>query len=348
MERFRVYVAEKSYPDYAEEKRIVDEAGGVLHLASCRSEEDIIEQCHDAHAILLRQTPIGELALKKLVKLRVVSRYGTGCDNVDIAALTRHGVMVTTVPDYCIGEVADHTIALLLSSIRKIPLRDHLVRCGEWDIGSQYPVGRTMRRNMGFVGYGRTAREVRKRLGGFPFRFFASDPYIKSEIFEEDGTTPISFRKLAIISDYISIHVPLNDETYHLFDLATFRMMKKEAILINTSRGRVVDQRALHTALKEVLIGGAALDVFEEEPFDPTSPLATFDSVILSDHAAWYSEESRRELQRRTAQEAVQALRGEVPENLVNPDVLTNRIITLQKKKEVTLEKEKILCKMSN
>jgi D-3-phosphoglycerate dehydrogenase len=348
MERFRVYVAEKSYADYAEEKRIVDLAGGVLHLASCKSEEDIIEQCHDAHAILLRQTPIGELALKKLIKLRVVSRYGSGCDNVDVAAATKHGVMITTVPDYCTGEVADHAIALLLSSIRKIPLRDHLVRCGEWDIGSRYPVSRTMKKNMGFVGYGRTAREVRKRLGGFPFRFFAFDPYIKSEIFEKDNTTPISFRKLAIISDYISIHVPLNDETYHLFDLATFRMMKKEAILVNTSRGGIVDQHALHTALKEKLIGGAALDVFEEEPFDPTSPLATFDSVILSDHASWYSEESRRELQRRTAENAVKALNGGIPENLVNPEVLISRIITLQKEEEATFEKEKVLAKLCN
>jgi D-3-phosphoglycerate dehydrogenase len=345
MERFRVYVAEKSYHDYTEEERIVDLAGGKLHLASCRSEEDIIEQCRDAHAILLRQTPFGEPALKKLVKLRVVSRYGSGCDNVDIAAATRHGVMVTAVPDYCTGEVADHTIALLLSSIRKIPLRDHLVRCGEWDIGSRYPVSRTMKKNMGLVGYGRTAREVRKRLGGFPFRFFAYDPHKKGEIFEKDGTTPLSFRKLAIISDYISIHAPLNDETYHLFDLATFRMMKKESILINTSRGGIVDQRALHTALKEKLIGGAALDVYEEEPYDPTSPLATFDSVILSDHAAWYSEESRRELQRRTAEGAVKALNGGIPDHLVNPEVLISRVITLQKEEEAIIEKEKILCR---
>ncbi|UCB47340.1 MAG: C-terminal binding protein [Spirochaetota bacterium] len=345
MERLRVYVAEKSYPDYTEEKRIVNLAGGELQLAECRTEDDIIEQCHDAHAILLRQTPIGEKALKRLGKLKVVSRYGTGCDNVDIAASTRHGVMVTVVPDYCVGEVADHTIALLLSAIRKIPLRDRLVRLGKWDIGSQYSVSRTMKKSMGFVGYGKTAREVRHRLSGFPFRFFAADPDIKREIFEKDDTTPISFRKLAIISDYISIHAPLTDETYHLFNLATFRMMKKDAILINTSRGGVVDQRALYTALQEGFIGGAALDVFEKEPFDPKSPLADLESVILSDHASWYSEESRRELQRRTAEAAVQALNGGTPKNLVNPEVLISRIITLQKREETNLKKEKVLLK---
>ena len=346
MEQFRVYVAEKSYADYDEEERIVEEAGGKLFFATCATEQDIVSQCGDANAILLRQTPAGEKVFRNLSGLRVVSRYGAGCDNVDLPAATRYGVVVTTVPDYCTGEVADHTIALLFSLIRRIPLRDRLVRTGSWDLGTAFPVHRTERKAFGFVGYGKTARETRKRLSGFPFRFYSYDPYVNRGIFEADDTAPLDFKQLAIVCDYISIHVPLSEQTRHLFDLTTFRMMKKDALLINTSRGAVVDQRALHTALNEGFIGGAALDVYETEPFDTKSPLRDLDSVILTDHAAWYSEESRHELQRRTAEEAVSVLSGRLPDNPVNPEVLSDKIITMEREKEET--REEILCKLSN
>jgi D-3-phosphoglycerate dehydrogenase len=337
---FKVFVAEKSYPDYEEEKQIVEENGGALFFAYCESERDIVAQCTGTNAVLLRQTPMGELAFRSLPGLRAVCRYGTGCDNVDIRQATKFGVVVTSVPDYCIGEVADHAIALLFSLIRRVPLRDRLVRDGEWDLGPRYPVFRTTGKTFGLVGYGRTAREVRKKLSGFGFRFFACDPYVENSVFDTDGTTPLDFKKLAIVCDYLSIHLPLSEETYHLFDLATFRMMKKNAVLVNTSRGPIVDQRALYTALKERFIGGAALDVYESEPFDTKSPLCGLDNVVLSDHAAWYSEESRRELQRRTAQEAVCVLTGGIPEHAVNPEVLSKKIVELRQKKQSQKQQE--------
>lgn len=322
MRKFRVYVAEKSYPDYTAEREIVEGAGGELLFASCRQEKDIIEQCTEAHAILLRQTPVGEKTFRSLKQLRVVARYGTGYDNVDIEAASRHGVLVTTVPDYCIGEVADHTAALLLSAIRKIPLRDKLVRCGGWGIESEYPAYRTARKILGIVGYGKTAREVRRRLAGFPFRFVACDPYIPEETLLYDSVIPLSFKQLVTISHYISIHVPLTEETYHLFNLKTFQMMRRGAVLVNTSRGAIISLDDLYTALTEGYIAAAALDVYESEPFDVRSPLAALNSVILSDHAAWYSEESLKELQRRTALEAVRVLCGKSPEHAVNPEAL--------------------------
>jgi len=346
MAPFKVYVAEKSYPDYAEEKRIVEKNGGELFFADCKNEQDIVTQCTGANALLLRQTPIGEHAFRSLPGLRAVCRYGAGCDNVDIHAATKFGVVVTAVADYCIGEVADHAIALILSLIRRVPLRDRLVREGEWDLGPRYPVYRTEKKAFGLVGYGRTAREVRKRLSGFGFRFFACDPYVEKSVFDAEGTTPLDFRKLAIICDYLSIHVPLSEQTRHLFDLTTFRMMKKSALLVNTSRGPIVDQRALYTALKEGFIGGAALDVYETEPFDTKSPLCGLDSVVLTDHAAWYSEESRRELQRRTAQEAVRVLTGRVPEHAVNPGVRSQKIVELQPKRP-SQNPQELLCRLS-
>jgi D-3-phosphoglycerate dehydrogenase len=322
MAKFRVYVAEKSYGDYSIERKIVEDAGGSLFFARCRTEDDVHIQCADAHALLLRQTPVGEKAIGRLGELRVISRYGAGHDNVDVEAATRHGVVVTVVGDYCAGEVADHTIALLFSIIRGVPLRDRLVRAGGWDLACDFPVHRTDDRIVGFVGYGKTAREVRKRLGGFPFRFVAFDPFAPEGVFVGDGTLPLDFRSLLEISHYVSIHVPLTEKTRRLFDREAFGRMRRGAVLVNTSRGGVVDLEALYAALKSGHLGGAALDVYENEPFDPSSPLASLGTVVLSDHAAWYSVESLRELQRRTALEAVRVLRGGVPEHSINPAAL--------------------------
>ena len=323
MEKFRVFVVEKSYSDYSLEREIVERAGGTLLFCRCRSEEEIVRQCPDAHALLLRQTAVGEKTFAALTGLRVVARYGAGYDNVDVEAASRHGVTVAIVPDYCVGEVADHTIALLLCAIRKITIRDRMVRLGGWDLGSDYPVHRTDGTILGFVGYGRTAREIRRRLCGFPFRFVAFDPYAPGEVFLRDRTAPLDFDELVRVSHYVTIHVPLTGETLRLFNLDTFRAMRKDAIVVNSSRGGVVDLQDLATALGRGFIGGAALDVYDEEPFDTASPLASLDNVILSDHAAWYSEESQRELQARTAMEAVKVLRGERPDHAVNPEVLT-------------------------
>jgi len=345
---FNVYVVEKSYADYSHEKQIVENGGGRLCFAHCETENDIIKQCPDAHALLLRQTPVGNKAFRGLKNLMVVSRYGVGYDNVDIAAAIRTGVLVTIIPDYCIQEVADHAAALLLSAIRRIALKDRLVRQGEWDMGFRYPLFRTRGKILGLVGYGKTAREVRKRLSGFPFRFVACDPCVEEAVFKSDDTMKLSFNTLVLVSDFISIHVPLNAQTYHLFNLNIFRKMRRNAILVNTSRGPIVDSRALYTALKERYIGGAALDVYEEEPFDSSSPLADLDSVILSDHAAWYSVESQAELQRRTALEAMRVLNGELPEHPVNPEVLSKRIIKFERNKNPLRKKEQFLYKLSN
>jgi D-3-phosphoglycerate dehydrogenase len=320
MAAFKVYVVEKSYDDYSAEQRLVEEGGGTLAFARCTSEDDVIEQCADAHGLLLRQTPIGEKAFRALGSLRVVSRYGVGYDNVDVYAATRAGVTVTIVPDYCIPEVADHTIALLLALVRQISVRDRLVRRGGWDFNRRFPSHRTDNRIYGLVGYGKTAREIRRRLSGFPLRFAACDPHVPEDVFRMDHTMRLDFNRLVIVSHYLSIHVPLDSTTTHLFDLSVLRRMRRNALLVNTSRGAVIDSEALALSLREGWIAGAALDVFEEEPPGWSNPLRHLDNVILSDHAAWYSEESLRELQYRTALEAVRVLQGRIPDHPVNPE----------------------------
>jgi D-3-phosphoglycerate dehydrogenase len=325
MANFTVYVAEKSYSDYSQERSIITRMGGDLRFASCSCEEDIISRCCDADAILLRQTPLGKRALGRLRRLKVIARYGTGYDNVDVDAATVSGVVVTIVPDYCIGEVADHAAALLLASIRKLTRRDRAVRGGEWDLTARLPVSRTEGRILGLVGYGKTAREFRKRMSGFPFRVAVCSPRTDPDALRRDGIIPLDYYKLLLVSDYVSLHVPLNDETRHMVDADALRRMRRRAILINTSRGSVVDQEALHRALTEGRIAGAALDVYEDEPLHPSHPLCSLEQVILTDHAAWYSEESREELQRRTALEAMRVLNGLKPENAVNPEALGRR-----------------------
>jgi D-3-phosphoglycerate dehydrogenase len=322
MAKFNVYVVEKSYRDYSQEQAVVEGAGGWLGFAQCRDEDDVVEQCRDAHGLLLRQTRVGEKTFRALKNLRVVARYGVGFDNVDVDAATRRGILVTIVPDYCIGEVAEHTIALMLAAVRNIPIRDRMVRNGAWDLSGRFISHRMDNRIYGLVGYGRTAREVRRRLSGFPLRFVACDPDVPDRCFLEDGTRRLDFKKIVLVSHYISVHVPLNADTHHLFDLSVFRRMRQSALLVNTSRGPVVDTRRLADAIKRGYIAGAALDVFEEEPPGWASPLRGLDAVILSDHAAWYSAESQWELQLRTAQEAVSVLCGREPHHPVNIETL--------------------------
>jgi len=334
MKKFKVYVVETSYKDYSVERALIEGGGGELCFAFCKNEQDIIEQCKDANALLLRQTPVTGKTFKALKNLQVISRYGTGYDNISIQDATRHGVVVTVIPDYCVGEVADHTTALLFSAIRRITERDRAVRIGGWDLTSSLPISRTRGKILGLVGYGKIAREVRKRLSGFPFRFVAFDPYQKLDVFEKDGTLRIDFQKLVIISNYISIHVPLTSETFHMFNIKVFRKMRRSAILVNTSRGKVVDEKDLFIALKKGYIGVAALDVYENEPFHPGNPLARLNSVILSDHASWYSEESQKDMQTKAALEVVRVMTGNIPENPVNPETLTLKSGFIYKSRE--------------
>jgi D-3-phosphoglycerate dehydrogenase len=175
------------------------------------------------------------------------------------------------------------------------------------------------------VGYGKTAREVRRRLSGFPFRFVACDPWAPEASFKNDSTLRVDFSTLLVVSHYISIHVPLTEKTFHMFDTHTFRKMKRTALIVNTSRGQIVDTESLCQALEQGFIAGAALDVYESEPLSEQDTLREMDTVILSDHAAWYSEESQKELQMRTALEAMSVLSGEAPHHIVNPEVMSNR-----------------------
>jgi D-3-phosphoglycerate dehydrogenase len=251
--------------------------------------------------------------------LRVVVRYGVGVDGIDLSAATEQGVPVVNVPDYGTDEVANHAVALLLALARKLARLDRQTRSGGWDVFRVGPVARLAGQTVGIVGCGRIGSAVARKLGGFDVRLLGCDPNISTF---PPGVQPVAFERLVSESDYVTIHCPLTADTRHLFDAESIGWMRPTAALINTARGGIVDTAALVAALQEGLLAGAGLDVLEQEPLDPASPLLRMEQVIVTPHAAWYSEEGRSDLKRRAAEEAVRVLRGERPRHCVNPEAL--------------------------
>ncbi len=222
------------------------------------------------------------------------------------------------VPDYCIDEVSDHACVLILSCLRKVVLLNGQVKRGTWSIRAAMPIKRIPGMTLGLVGFGNTGRRVAEKLMGFSMKMIAYDPIIPASAMKERGVRAVAFEELIGSSDIISLHAPLVEQTYHLFGEEQPRLMKESAFLINTSRGKLLDEEALYDALKAGMIAGAALDVLAQEPIDPNNPLLELDNVILTPHAAYFSDESLEQLQRRTARAVAQVLNGEYPDSIVN------------------------------
>jgi D-3-phosphoglycerate dehydrogenase len=259
--------------------------------------------------------------IRQMTRCRIISRFGIGVDNVDIPAATERGIVVTKVPDYCIDEVSDHAMALLLSAVRKIPLANSLVQQGRWEMPAVVPIHRLRGTVLGLVGFGRIPQLVAPKAQAFGMRVVSFDPYIPKDVFDRAKVESVDFPQLLKLSDYVSIHAPLLPETQGLFNADAFRQMKPHAYLINTARGPIVDEAALAHALDAGQLAGAALDVMTKEP--PTgSPLLGRPNVIITPHTSFYSEESLNDLETKAAEEVVRVLKGQAPKNPVNPEAL--------------------------
>ena len=293
--------------------------------ARCRDAEDLVAAGRDADGLLNQYCPIGAEAIAGLERCRVVSRYGVGYDTVDVAAATARGICVTNVPDYCVDEVSDHALALLLASARGVALLDHHVRNGTWDYKLGRPMFRLRGRVLGLLGFGRIPRALAGKAATLGLRILAHDPFLAAEDVRAGGAEPVALHDLVGTADFVSVHVPLQAATRGLIGEALLRRMKATAVLINTSRGPVVDEAALVRALRERRLAGAALDVLETEPPPPGHPLLGLPGVILTPHVAWYSEESEAELRRRAAESVRVVLEGRIPRHVVNPEALRNR-----------------------
>jgi len=301
-----------------EEKEEFARIGVELVLAQVKEEEELIHACKDADGLLNQYALLTRKVLQNLPKCKVISRYGVGVDSVDLKAATDLGIIVANVPDYCMDEVSNQTIAMIMTLIRKTAFFDQKVKSGQWDFRLGIPIYRTRGKTLGLVGCGKIGFEVAKKISPFGVRVISFDPYLRKAI---EGIELTDLDTVLKESDFISIHCPLNDSTRHLIGEKEFKKMLKKPILINTSRGPIIDEKALLQALKEGLITGAGLDVLEKEPPDSINPMLAMENVILSPHVGFYSEESISELKRRTAKNVSDVLTGRWPKSVVNPEV---------------------------
>jgi D-3-phosphoglycerate dehydrogenase len=318
--RFRVAVTDDRYGGaYAEEKAVLAEIGAELVVNDFKSEDEAIAGLAAADGILVNLFPMPRKVIESLRRCRVLSRYGVGYDNVDVAAATAKGIWVARVPDYSIEDVSDQALALLLACVRGVAYKDRGVRAGRWNMHKEVPTRRIAGRTLGLVGYGSIARCLHRKTAGFGLaRVLVYDPYVDAAAVRTAGAEPVDLDTLLRDSDYVSVHVPLGPETRGMIGERQLGLMRREAILVNTSRGPVVDERALATALAARRIAGAGLDVFETEPLEAASPLRTLENVVLSDHAGWYSEESVPELKTKAARNVAAVLAGGKPAYPVN------------------------------
>ncbi len=316
-----VGVSDSVFPDLEPARKVLARIGADLQLAREATPDAILAVARDADALLVTYAKITADMIRQMKRCRIISRFGIGVDNVDLAVATEMGIVVTKVPDYCLDEVSDHAMALLLSLVRKVAFANARVQAGRWEMPSVVPIHRLRGTVLGLVGFGRIPQLVAPKAKAFGMEVIAFDPYVPDDSMSRASVTKVEFDELLRRSDYISVHSPLSPETQHLFSADAFRQMKPTAYLVNTARGTIVDEKALAEALDKKQLAGAALDVVEKEP-PSNSPLLGRDNVILTPHTGFYSEESLLELQTKAAEEVVRVLSGETPRNPVNPEVL--------------------------
>ena len=313
--------------DFNEEKLV--SAGAVVEKRNCTTPEEIISMAHDADAVISPTSvqPYPRRVIEQLTRCRIIASAGIGYESIDLQAATDMGIVVTNTPDYCLDEVSDHAMALILACARKLPRVQKAVREGKWTTSHELrkgilpPMAHLRDQALGIIGLGRIGRGLVSKAKGFGMRVIAYDPYASAEAVASLGVEKVSLDRLLQEADFISIHAALTEENYHLLGLEQFQKMKPTAYLINTARGPLVDERALAAALTQKLIAGAGLDVLETEPPQLDSPLLNMDNVIITGHTAQYSECSEAELWRTPADEIVRVFQGQWPVNVVNPEV---------------------------
>lgn len=317
MSKYKVYVTDDRHVDYEIEKKILAEADAEVIVRDCRTEEEVIAACADADGLLLNLAPCGKKVIDSLKNCKVINRYGVGYDNVDVSAATAKGIQVTYVPDYCMEDVSDHALALLLSCLRQVALRDRSIRGGAWNLqGTSF---RLAGKTLGVLGFGRIAKALVRKCSGFGFaRVLVYDPYVPENVCQECGAEKAELKTVLSESDFVSLHMPVTPETRGMINGETLSWMKPTAILVNTGRGPLIDDGALIAALKEHRILAAGLDTHNREPLPADSDYLKLDNVTLTDHAAYNTVEAVVELKTKSAQNIADVLTGAAPKYRVN------------------------------
>jgi D-3-phosphoglycerate dehydrogenase / 2-oxoglutarate reductase len=322
MAAFRAVLIEHGYSTTRYERDIIEAAGGELidadHLPLSRA----LELCEEADGIFCRRLLVPAELLDRFRRCRVIMRYGVGTDNIDVDAATARGIIVGHVPSYGTDEVSSHAVALFLACARRVVSTDRRLRTGGWDVRRGETIRRVAGQTFAVVGLGAIGRAVVRKLQGWGMRIIAADPFADARRAAELNVELLDLETVCREADVISLHCPLLPETHHLIGDAMLRFTRPETILVNTSRGPVVDQKALLAALDEGRLCSAALDVFEDEPLPVDSPVRSRDDMVITDHTAWYSEESQVELQKTAAGVVAGVCTGGLPASLANPEVL--------------------------
>jgi D-3-phosphoglycerate dehydrogenase len=317
---FLVIHTDPLHTDFRHEQAELAAIRAELRVLQVKTEAEVAAACKDADALIVTYAKVGRTALAGMPKLKIMVRSGVGYDALDVAAATERKVMVCNVPDYCVSDLAEHTMALLLAWWRRIGELDQQVRRDGWGLPVK-PVYRLEGKTLGILGLGRMGQAVALRAKGFGVTLAAHDPHIPDSVFAELEVQRLSLEALFTTSDIITIHSLLNTETRGVVCERTLRLMKPSAVIVNTARGGVIKTDDLVQAIREGWIAGATLDVIEPEPLPMEHPIRSLPRVLITPHAAWYSEDAEPELRRLAARTIVQALRGERPKTLLNPEV---------------------------
>jgi D-3-phosphoglycerate dehydrogenase len=306
-----IAVTDSVFPSLDLAKAALAKLNPTFRMSKSANADDILAVAKDADAILVTYAKLTRDILTQLTKCKAIGRFGLGVDNIDLATAKEKGIAVNYVPDYCIREVSDHAMALLLALIRKIPLSNKLVQGGRWEMPAVVPIRRIEGTVLGLVGFGHIPRLVAPKAKAFGIKVIAFDPFAKPEIFKAAGVDGVDFDTLLKTSDYVSVHAPLTPQTRGLMNAEAFGKMKKGAYIVNTARGPLIDEAAMIAALDSGQLGGAGLDVVAVEPLAKDSPLLGRDNVIVSPHTAFYSIEALEELQSKCASDVARVLSGE-------------------------------------
>ena len=301
------------------EREILESAGfKILDIKpKCTTEDDVIRNCSDADVLIVQWAPITRRVLESLPQVKCIVRYGIGVNNIDIEAAKELGVMVANVPDYCLEEVSNHALAMILSLSRRIPHDHHQMVHGGWGISPFEPISAVSQMQLGLIGFGNIGRRVAQKAQMLSYQVAAYDPYVCDAVFAEFDVRRAGIEELLRTSDIISLHCPLLPSTKHLINRDTINTMKPGAMLVNTSRGPIVDEEALVDALRSGVIGGAGLDTYEVEPLPADSPLRALPNVILTSHAAAVSTLAEELLHIRPAEAARDYLQGKRPASVL-------------------------------
>jgi D-3-phosphoglycerate dehydrogenase len=323
--QFAVAITDSPFENGDKEQAILRRIGAKVLQFHCSNESEVIEAARNAHVVMCDASPVTRNVIQNLPKLVGVVEYGIGYDNIDINAATENGVLVCNIPDFMTSEVADHAVALILALTRKLDRISRSTRSGKWNWREFRPMSSLDGKTVGIIGFGNIGRQVAERMRSFRTQVIAYDPYVSREAMEKLGARTSNLDELLEASDVISIHVPLSKETRQLIGRKELAKLKDSVILVNTSRGSVMDQEALIESLRKGRIGAAGLDVLAREPPSAADPILGFENVIVTPHIGWYSEQSSARLQENAALEAERILTGNPPKHPVNPEALSKR-----------------------